>query len=228
MKNIFMYLSYLIALFSLTLFASDSYKVDPASTQITWYASKVTGFHYGEVKLDNGVLNVENSQLKGGNFAVDLSSITVSKKDLEDEKTNQKLVGHLKSEDFFAVGVDKSKNLATFEIKSVTEFGKLSKKQKEKITEELNASNGRPNTTTKVENPTHLVKGNLTIKGKSLEQELPVVISTQKNQINAKGLMVIDRTRWDIRYGSGKFFQSLGDKVIHDNFEVAVDLKAKK
>jgi hypothetical protein len=37
----------------------------------------------------------------------------------------------------------------------------------------------------------------------------------------------IDRTEWDIRYGSGKFFKDIGDKAINDNFNVKLNLVAK-
>jgi hypothetical protein len=36
---------------------------------------------------------------------------------------------------------------------------------------------------------------------------------------------VIDRTKFDIKYGSGSFFDSLGDKAINDDFTLAVALK---
>jgi hypothetical protein len=45
--------------------------------------------------------------------------------------------------------------------------------------------------------------------------------------VSAKATFEIDRTEWDIKYGSGKFFKDLGDKVINDNFQISFDLKAK-
>jgi hypothetical protein len=35
----------------------------------------------------------------------------------------------------------------------------------------------------------------------------------------------VDRTKYDIKYGSGSFFDNLGDKAISDDFELAVALK---
>ena len=37
----------------------------------------------------------------------------------------------------------------------------------------------------------------------------------------------VDRTLYDIRYGSGKFFENLGDKLIHDTFDLEVSGTAK-
>ena len=40
--------------------------------------------------------------------------------------------------------------------------------------------------------------------------------------------MVVDRTRYDIKYGSGSFFDSLGDKTIYDEFTLNINLVANK
>ena len=37
--------------------------------------------------------------------------------------------------------------------------------------------------------------------------------------------LTIDRSKFDIRYGSDSFFDNLGDKTIYDNFEIDVTLK---
>jgi polyisoprenoid-binding protein YceI len=44
----------------------------------------------------------------------------------------------------------------------------------------------------------------------------------------AQAEMTIDRTAFDIKYGSGKFFENLGDKMIHDEFTVTINIKALK
>jgi hypothetical protein len=41
-------------------------------------------------------------------------------------------------------------------------------------------------------------------------------------------VIAIDRTKYDVRYNSGKYFPNLGDKIINDEFLVNVDLTAKK
>ena len=45
-----------------------------------------------------------------------------------------------------------------------------------------------------------------------------------------KGKLIIDRTAYGLKYNSKKFFdaKALGDKIIDDNFEVDVNLIAKK
>jgi polyisoprenoid-binding protein YceI len=70
----------------------------------------------------------------------------------------------------------------------------------------------------------YAVKGILTIKGIANEIEFPATIKVSKGQVSAQAKIIVDRTKFDIRYRSGNFFQNLGDKVIEDNFELNVDL----
>jgi polyisoprenoid-binding protein YceI len=70
----------------------------------------------------------------------------------------------------------------------------------------------------------YAVKGILTIKGIANEIEFPATIKVSKGEISAQAKIIVDRTKFDIRYRSGNFFQNLGDKVIEDNFELNVNL----
>jgi len=65
------------------------------------------------------------------------------------------------------------------------------------------------------------VSGDLTIKGKTN----PIDFSLTIHDNSATTTLKIDRTKYDIKYGSGSFFDNLGDKTIHDEFELAVNLK---
>ena len=44
----------------------------------------------------------------------------------------------------------------------------------------------------------------------------------------ATGKMTIDRSEFDVKYGSGSFFDGLGDKTIYDDFDLQIALSAKK
>lgn len=68
------------------------------------------------------------------------------------------------------------------------------------------------------------VTGDLTIKGKTA----PVTFDAEATKEAATAKLIFDRTKYDIKYGSGKFFQGLGDKMIHDEVELTVNLKMKK
>jgi polyisoprenoid-binding protein YceI len=72
------------------------------------------------------------------------------------------------------------------------------------------------------------VKGNLTFIGKTNPIEFDVVVKKSNSSVNLKSDVTIDRTKWDLKYGSGSFFTDLGDKAIDNNFLLTVDLTAKK
>ena len=46
--------------------------------------------------------------------------------------------------------------------------------------------------------------------------------------VKASGKLVIDRTKWDVRYKSGKFFDNLKDQAISDSIEFHIMIVAKK
>lgn len=60
----------------------------------------------------------------------------------------------------------------------------------------------------------------MTIKG--ITQ--PVTFNLVATNQNAKATFKIDRTKYDIKYRSGNFFEDLGDKMIYDEFELNVNL----
>jgi polyisoprenoid-binding protein YceI len=76
-------------------------KVSAVKSDLEWNAKKVTGEHTGKVFLKDGTLTMDGSKLVGGSFVADLNSITCV--DLTDKSYNDKLIGHLKSDDFFSV-----------------------------------------------------------------------------------------------------------------------------
>ena len=56
------------------------------------------------------------------------------------------------------------------------------------------------------------------------ETTLPIEFTAQKNDNWLMAEIVIDRSKYDIRYGSGSFFDDLGDKTIYDDFTMTVKL----
>jgi polyisoprenoid-binding protein YceI len=64
------------------------------------------------------------------------------------------------------------------------------------------------------------VTGDLTIKGITKAVTFDVSVYGSK----ATATMKIDRAQYDVRYGSGSFFENLGDKTIYDEFDLVVDL----
>ena len=161
--------------------------VDTKNSNLKWHGEKVTGEHWGNIDLKEGWFTWKNDKMTEGEFVIDMTSITNA--DITDDGYNAKLVGHLKSDDFF--GVEKYPT-AKLEIKSSSSF----------------------------KNNKGTVKAHLTIK----ETTLPIEFTAQKNDNWLMAEIVIDRSKYDIRYGSGSFFDDLGDKTIYDDFTMTVKL----
>jgi len=68
----------------------------------------------------------------------------------------------------------------------------------------------------------------LTIKGITNPVEFDANVTFNGNQLNTKGLITVNRTLYGIKYGSGSFFQGLGDKVIYDDFTLEFNVSAQK
>jgi len=66
----------------------------------------------------------------------------------------------------------------------------------------------------------YTVTGDLTIK--ETTKPITFVVSVYENKATAT--MKVDRAEYDVRYGSGSFFDDLGDKAIYDEFDLVVDL----
>jgi len=71
------------------------------------------------------------------------------------------------------------------------------------------------------------IAANLTIKGITHTVIFPVKMEMKNGIVKASGKLVIDRTKWDVRYNSGKFFDNLKDQAISDSIEFNIKVVAK-
>lgn len=72
------------------------------------------------------------------------------------------------------------------------------------------------------------ITGDLTIKGITHPVTFPAKMEVKDGIVKANGKLVIDRTIWDVRYNSGKFFDNLADKTISDSIEFHMKIIAKQ
>jgi polyisoprenoid-binding protein YceI len=189
MKKVFGLFSMMLMFAAVSIAAPGPGKsgVDINKSKVVWKGYKVTGEHQGVINIKSGNLDFDSKGvLTGGSFEMDMTSITCT--DLSGDMAG-KLVGHLKSDDFFGVEKFPTSKLV---IKSVS----------------------------KKKGNTYEIKGDLTIKGKSN----PITFNADVVGTTAKASLKVDRSLYDVRYGSGKFFENLGDKTIYDNFDLDVEL----
>lgn len=83
-------------------------------SKIVWKAYKVTGSHTGTIDLKDGALHFKKDELIGGKFTINMTTITNTDQSGE---YKQKLEGHLKSDDFFAVNTYPTATLAFNKVK---------------------------------------------------------------------------------------------------------------
>ena len=75
-------------------------------------------------------------------------------------------------------------------------------------------------------NTTH-VEGNLTIKGITNRIGFDALINTDNQTLTLTGKIVIDRTKYGIKFRSGNFFKDLGDTLIHNDFDLNLNVTAR-
>jgi len=190
----------------------EKWNLNVSDSKIEWIGTKVTGYHIGMVPLKNGDIYVDNGQVTGGKFVMDIANMNVSGPKGVDTASNKKLLGHLKSADFFDVNKYPD---ATFELTDVKPYtGGPVKDTADARQDEISEY--------KVTNPTHLVSGNLTLKGVTRNIEFPARITVSGNTAEAIAKFNINRKEWGIVY-KGK-----PDDLIRDDVHLGISIKASK
>ena len=69
------------------------------------------------------------------------------------------------------------------------------------------------------------ITGLLTLKGVSLPITFPALIQVNGYEVVAKAKLKFDRTKWNVRYGSGKLFGDVGDNAISDAIGLDLNLR---
>ena len=166
---------------------SATYDINLQASSVLWTGSKLAGGqHNGTVSFQSGQLNLNNGQVVGGKFVLDMNSI--NNIDQKPGEGKEKLEGHLKSGDFFEV---EKYPTGEFEITNVA------------------AVSGQ-------EDVSHNITGNLTLKGITKSITVPAKIGIAGPQLSATTPpFVIDRTQWDVKFKSG-VLGTAKDQIIND------------
>ncbi|MEX2590589.1 MAG: YceI family protein [Chitinophagales bacterium] len=85
-----------------------------------------------------------------------------------------------------------------------------------KITKAVDEGNGK-----------YEITGDLTIKGITNPVTFPATISVIDGELRADANITFDRSKWKVKYGSGSFFDDLGDKMIYDDVYLSLSLVGK-
>ncbi|MEI6945780.1 YceI family protein [Paraflavisolibacter sp. H34] len=191
--------------------ADESWQVNTRESKVEWIGTKVTGYHTGEVPVKSGEIFVKDGAVTGGKFVMDLANLTVSGPKDVSPSSNAKLLGHLKSADFFEVEKHPE---ATFELTGLKPFEGAVQDTADPRQETIGKY--------KVEHPTHTVSGNLTIKNITKNIEFPARITVSGNTAEAIAKFNIDRQQWNITY-PGK-----PDDLIRKDIHLGIAIRAVK
>ncbi len=160
--------------------------VDTQMSTVEWIGRKIGKKHIGRILVKSGKCIFTNGVLKGGELILDMNSI--SNIDLDETYKNY-LINHLKSDDFFAVDKYPEAKLVFEEI------------------DKLNAIGSMPN---------YRIKALLTIKDITKEIEFNAFIHDSEGKMIFNAHFDIDRTRWNVKYGSEVFFSKVGIHIVDD------------
>lgn len=161
------------------------FNIQQASSTVNWTGKKVLGLHTGSINIGSGFIETTNNTISGGEIEIDMTSIVIT--DIEDKKTHDDFLSHLRNDDFFSVDKFKTAKLTI-------------------------------STSNKIETNKFKIDGNLTIKDIEHPVSFVATVEIFTDFMHSLGEIVIDRTLYNIRYGSGKFIDNLGDKLIYDDF----------
>ena len=187
--------------FTLSAQAHQHYDPQPAAnTKILVDVTKSTLLWegYKVTGKHNGSVNIQSGELvlRDGNLRSGKFVIDMRTIEVHDLEGNSRtrLENHLKSDDFFGVTTHPQ---ATFTIEKAT-----------------------PAT----QKGAYKVEGKLTIKNITHPISFDAQVTEENGMTIATADIKVDRSKFDVRHGSGSFFDNLGDKTIYDEFDVKVRL----
>lgn len=176
------------------------YKVDTEKSVLEWVGRNINNRHYGRIAVSDGEIAMENGRPVSGKLVLNMNEITNA--DIQDEGWRGMLIRHLKSDDFFDV---EKYPTARFELhNSVAIPG---------------ATPGTPN---------FEISGSLTIKEAARSISFPAIIAQQEDgSLKAHASLDVDRTNWNVCYGSGKLYERLGMHLVNDLISIELFIVAQ-
>jgi K(+)-stimulated pyrophosphate-energized sodium pump len=174
-----------------------TYTINAEEAKLEWVGKKVGGQHNGTVNFASGNLIVENGVLTGGEFTVDMTSIVCLDIPADDE-SNAKLVGHLKSADFFGVDSFPQAKMMITRVETI-------EGNSYKVTANLTIKN--------ITNEVNFVTR---------------IVQMGDEVVMAEASFNVDRTKYGIKFKSKSFFSEFADNFIYDDMYFNVRLIAKQ
>jgi polyisoprenoid-binding protein YceI len=183
--------------------SASAVAINTTDSRVEWVGTKVTGRHNGMFNISEGSLDMADGKLVGGNFTIDMQSLTVL-----DEGGGAKLQGHLMSPDFFNVSENPTAEFVVTGVESIT----TATADTEEVPE-ISAY--------RVADPTHRISGNLTMMGVTKGISFPAKVTMDGGNLTAMAKFNINRKDWGINY-AGK-----PDDLIRDEVHLGIQITTK-
>lgn len=176
------------------------YLIDLAESRVEWWGRNLINKHWGSIGLKSGEIQISDGLLSKGEFILDMNDIHCY--DLAETEMHDVLIHHLQSDDFFDVERYPEARLSIESSERIADPGK-----------------GQPNLR---------LHGHLTLRGETHPISMDAAAGvTTEGKPAAQAAFSIDRTRWNVIYGSGKFFKRLAGHLVNDLIELQVRVLTK-
>ena len=168
-------------------------EIDLEESKVEWLGRNLLNKHYGQIAIKTGKLRFVRGALESGDFTLDMRAVLCH--DLTGDPLHDVLIAHLQSDDFFDVELYPEVKFAITSSEPIP-----------------TAAAGAPNLK---------VHGELTLKNVARPLEfLATAGLTPEGKAAAQASLAIDRTLWEVLYGSGKYFRNLGGHLVNDMIEL--------
>lgn len=172
--------------------ADGRYELDLTQSRVEWTGRNLINKHWGQVAISSGFVDFKQGMPVSGGATIDMRRITCT--DLASSDLHDVLIHHLESDDFFDV--------SRFPI-ALYSFHRA---------ERISECPGCPNLK---------LHGQFTLKAVTH----PIVIDatagfTPEGKAALQASFSLNRTQWDVLYGSGSFFRRLAGHLVNDAIEI--------
>ncbi len=175
-------------------------EIDLQESRLEWTGRNLLNKHSGKIALKSGHLTFDKGTVTGGEIVIDMNAITCD--DLQGNPLHDVLIHHLRSDDFFDTDVHPEARIA--------------------ICKALPTAGGTPGS------PNLQVQADLTLKGITAPVEFTASAGLDdQGRPAAQAAFAIDRTRWNVLYGSGRFFARLAGHLVNDLIDLQIRLVCK-
>lgn len=150
------------------------------------------------VATHTGLVAIKSGSIQVAGGVLTGASLIIDMPSLTSDENIGSLVKHLNGPDFFDTAVYPEAILVVKSVKAGARSGE------------------------------YLLSGDLTIKNVTAPIDFTAQVFSVNGRLDIKSELAIDRTKWNIKYGSGRFFKDLGDQMISDEIKLNVAIQATR